>query len=160
MSSDSVTRHWPDLPYAAWKDTCSTLHLWTQIVGKIRLAYTPWLNHSWHVTLYCTARGLTTSLIPYRGRFFEIEFDFHDHRLLLRTSEGTHEEIALKPRTVADFYAAVIAALGKLDISVHVAELPCEFRTPSPSAAIKRTARMIRSTLTASGACWSKWTAC
>ena len=126
MSSDSVTRHWPDLPYAAWKDTCSTLHLWTQIVGKIRLAYTPWLNHSWHVTLYCTARGLTTSLIPYRGRFFEIEFDFHDNRLLLRTSEGTHEEIALKPRTVADFYAAVIAALGKLDISVHVAELPCE----------------------------------
>ena len=126
MSSNSITRHWPDLPYAAWKDTCSTLHLWTQIVGKIRLAYTPWLNHSWHVTLYCTARGLTTSLIPYRGRFFEIEFDFHDHQLVVRTSEGAHEEIALKPRTVAAFYAAVIAALGKLDISVRITELPCE----------------------------------
>jgi hypothetical protein len=126
MSSIGVTHHWPDLPYSAWKDTCSTLHLWTQIVGKIRLAYTPWLNHSWHVTLYCTARGLTTSLIPYSDRFFEIEFDFHDHQLLLRTSEGTHEEIALKPRTVAAFYAAVVAALGKLDISVHITELPCE----------------------------------
>jgi Family of unknown function (DUF5996) len=117
---------WPDLPYSAWKDTCSTLHLWTQIVGKVRLAYTPWLNHSWHVTLYCTARGLTTSLIPYRGRFFEIEFDFHEHQLVLRTSEGTEEKIALKSRTVAAFYTAVIAALEKLDISVRITELPCE----------------------------------
>jgi hypothetical protein len=75
--------HWPELPYAAWKDTCQTLHLWTQIVGKIRLVRTPWLNHSWHVTLYVTARGLTTSPIPDGARTFQIEFDFIDHVLWL-----------------------------------------------------------------------------
>src|ERR1700739_696358 len=84
MSDES----WPELPYAAWRDTCATLQLWTQIGGKIRLARTPWLNHSWHVTLYVTARGLTTSPIPDRARSFQIDFDFIDHVLRIATSAG------------------------------------------------------------------------
>ena len=80
---------WPDLPYPAWRETCTTLHLWTQIVGKIRLSQTPWLNHSWHVTLYVTARGLTTSPIPYGERAFQIDFDFIDHALRIETSDGS-----------------------------------------------------------------------
>ena len=87
----------PELPYAAWKDTCQTLQLWTQIVGKIRLARTPWLNHSWHVTLYVTARGLTTSPIPDGARTFQIDFDFVDHVLWLRTSDGHFRQVVLKP---------------------------------------------------------------
>ena len=92
---------WPELPYSEWKYTCSTLHLWTQIVGKVRLACTPWLNHSWHVTLYPTVRGLTTSLIPYKQRGFEMEFDLCQHQLVIATSDHDGERIALKPRTVA-----------------------------------------------------------
>src|SRR6266516_7480863 len=82
--------NWPELPYAAWKDTRDTLHLWTQIVGKIRLMQTPWLNHSWHVVLYVTARGLTTSPIPYREHTFQIDFDFIDHVLWVRTRSEEH----------------------------------------------------------------------
>src|SRR5215468_7257995 len=91
---------WPELPYKAWKETRETLHLWTQIVGKVRLALTPWLNHSWHVPLYVTARGLTTSPIPDAGDTFEIEFDFIDHFLRIVTSDGREKRIALEPRTV------------------------------------------------------------
>src|ERR1700732_5069165 len=101
----------PPLPYPAWRETCTTLHLWTQIVGKIRLSQTPWLNHSWHVTLYVTARGLTTSPIPYGDRTFELLFDFNAHALVIDVSSGASRRIALEPRTVADFYAAVMAAL-------------------------------------------------
>src|SRR5579862_2213471 len=97
---------WPELPYAAWKETCTTLQLWTQIVGKTRLALTPWLNHSWHVTLYVTARGLTTALIHGATCDFEIGFDFIDHALRIQTSDGRTESMALKPMTVADFFAA------------------------------------------------------
>jgi hypothetical protein len=79
---------WPDLPYPAWRETCATLHLWTQIVGKIRLSQTPWLNHSWQVPLYVTVRGLTTSPIPYGERAFQIDFDFIDHALRIETSDG------------------------------------------------------------------------
>ena len=117
---------WPDLPYAAWKETCATLHLWTQIVGKIRLARTPWLNHSWHVPLYVTARGLTTSPIPYGQRSFEIAFDFHEHVLDITTSGGARNRTALEPRTVADFYAMVMSGLDDLGIPVPINELPCE----------------------------------
>ncbi len=117
---------WPDLPYTAWKDTCSTLHLWTQIVGKIRLARAPWVNHSWHVPLYVSTRGLTTSPIPDGARAFEIEFDFIDHRLTIATSEGQRASVPLKPQAVADFYAAVMAALVKLGIDIAINELPCE----------------------------------
>src|SRR5690242_21274615 len=105
---------WPELPYTAWKDTCATLHLWTQIVGKTRLALTPWLNHSWHVTLYVTARGLTTSLISSKTADFEIAFDFVDHVILVRTSNGQTASAPLKAMTVADFYARYRTALAEL----------------------------------------------
>jgi len=123
---NSGSPSWPELPYAAWLDTCATLHLWTQIVGKIRLALTPWLNHSWHVTLYVTVRGLTTSTIPYGSRSFEIEFDFNQHVLVVHASDGAERRIALRPQPVADFYAGVMAALADLGIAVVIAEYPCE----------------------------------
>ncbi|MGA8712595.1 MAG: DUF5996 family protein [Roseiarcus sp.] len=117
---------WPELPYAAWKDTCDTLHLWTQIVGKIRLAQTPWLNHSWHVTLYVTARGLTTSPIPYRERAFQIDFDFVDHVLWVRTSEGSFRRLPLAPMPVVQFYADLIAAMAELGLDARIRTMPCE----------------------------------
>ena len=131
--ADSAAQ-WPELPYAAWKDTCQTLHLWTQIVGKIRLARTPWLNHSWHVTLYVTARGLTTSPIPDGARTFEIEFDFIDHVLWLRTSDGHFRQIVLKPMTVAEFYADVLHALSGLGIAVRINGTPNEIPDAIPFA--------------------------
>ena len=117
---------WPALPYAAWKDTRDTLHLWTQVVGKVRLALTPWLNHSWHVALYLTARGLTTSPIPWRGGSFQIDFDFIDHVLWLRTSDGQYRQIMLTPMPVAEFYASLMTALGELGITVELNTMPCE----------------------------------
>jgi Family of unknown function (DUF5996) len=120
------TTVWPELPYAQWRDTQATLQLWTQIVGKIRLAQTPWLNHSWHVTLYVTSRGLTTSPIPHGGRSFEIEFDFIAQQLVINVSDGGSRTIALEPRTVADFHTAVTTALNELGIPVRVNEYPCE----------------------------------
>ncbi len=95
---------WPSLSYAAWKDTYATLLLWTQIVGKIRLVQTPWVNHSWHVVYYVTARGLSTSPIRHGERVFQIDFDFIDHQLIIQTGEGEHRTLSLEPRTVADFY--------------------------------------------------------
>ena len=117
---------WPELPLSAWKDTYATLHLWTQIVGKIRLAQTPWLNHSWHVVLYVTSRGLTTSPIPYRDRTFELEFDFLDHKLRASASDGGQKEIGLFPRSVADFYAEIMRSLTALGLEVRINELPNE----------------------------------
>ena len=96
---------WPSLPLEEWRDTYATLHMWAQIVGKIRLAQTPWVNHSWHVTLYVTARGLTTSPIPHGTRTFEIRFDFIDHQLLIDAATVRIARCALVPRTVAEFYA-------------------------------------------------------
>jgi hypothetical protein len=124
--TDSRDLSWPELAYAHWSDTCSTLQLWTQIVGKIRLAQTPWLNHSWHVPLYVTARGLTTSPIPYRSRIFEIQFDFIDQVLAIDVSDGTDRKLALQPQCVADFYQAVLAALAELGIAVPINDYPCE----------------------------------
>ena len=117
---------WPELPYAAWKDTCATLHLWTQIVGKVRLALTPWLNHSWHVTLYVTARGLSTGPMPADGRELEIEFDFLDHVLWLRTTYGHFRQIMLRPVSVAEFYGEVMHALAALGVAVRINEMPSE----------------------------------
>jgi hypothetical protein len=134
MSTPSTAESWPELPYAAWKDTCQTLQLWTQIVGKIRLARTPWLNHSWHVTLYVTARGLTTSPIPDGARNFEIEFDFIDHVLWLRTSDGHFRQIMLRPMTVAEFYADVRHALAELGIAVTINGKPNEIPDAIPFA--------------------------
>ncbi len=121
-----VNPAWPELPYEAWRETCATLHLWTQIVGKVRIARTPWLNHSWHATLYVTDRGLTTSPIPHVGQSFEISFDFIAHELDIRTSAGARRTIELRPRTVADFYAAVMTALDELAVPVRIKERPCE----------------------------------
>src|SRR5664280_1081680 len=108
---------WPELPYAAWADTAATLQLWTQVVGKIRLARTPWLNHSWHVALYVTARGLTTGPIPDGARSFQIDFDFLDHVLWVRTSDGHFRQLPLAPMPVAEFYAGVMIALQQLGIA-------------------------------------------
>ncbi len=127
MNSPQTEREpWPDLPYERWRDTCVTFQLWTQIVGKIRLALTPWLNHSWHVTLYVTARGLTTSPIPYGQRVFQITFDFIDHQLRIETSDGAQRQLPLRPQAVADFYATQIAALAELGITVTINEWPNE----------------------------------
>jgi len=128
------TTAWPELPYAAWQDTCSTLHLWTQIVGKIRLARTPWVNHGWHVPLYVTARGLTTSPIPFEQRYFEIAFDFIDHVLRIDVSDGARSTIALRPQSVADFLAAVMKELGGLGIAVAISKHPCEIPNAVPFA--------------------------
>lgn len=117
---------WPELPYAAWKDTCATLQLWTQIIGKTRLALTPWLNHSWHATLYVTARGLSTSLINGTDRDFEIAFDFVDHALRIATSNGQTASITLKPMTVAEFFQSYRSALSSLGIDVQVDGTPNE----------------------------------
>jgi len=120
------TERWPALPYAAWADTAATLHLWTQVVGKIRLALTPWLNHSWHVALYVTARGLTTSPIPYGTRSFQIDFDFLDHVLWVRASDGQFRQLMLTAKPVAEFYADVMIALRELGIAVALRTMPCE----------------------------------
>ncbi len=121
---------WPDLPTAAWSETCATLHLFTQVVGKVRLSRAPWLNHSWHVTLYVTARGLTTSPIPDRARIFEIEFDFIDHALRIGASDGGTRQFALSGHSVASFYAATCAALAELGIHVAIDEMPNELPDP------------------------------
>jgi hypothetical protein len=123
---------WPALPYESWKDSCATLHLWTQIVGKIRLALSPWINHSWHVTLYVTPRGLTTSAIPYDGRAFQIDFDFIDHALLIQASDGGWRRLALEPRSVAEFHDALMATLADLDIHVQIHGCPNEVPDPIP----------------------------
>ncbi len=121
---------WGPLPYAEWQDTCTTLHLWTQIVGKVRLAQTPWINHSWHATLYVTMRGLTTSPIAYGNRAFEIDFDFTDHRLVIRNTEGAERSVPLRPQTVADFYGEVMAALGDIGMPVKIHPVPNELPDP------------------------------
>jgi hypothetical protein len=123
MPTDS---RWPELPYDAWKDTAATLQLWTQIAVKIRLALTPWLNHSWHVALYVTARGLTTGPMPADDRMLQIDFDFIDHVLWLRSSDGQFRQIMLKPTPVAEFYADVMIALKELGIAVKISTMPCE----------------------------------
>jgi hypothetical protein len=122
---------WPELPFITWAETAATLQLWTQVVGKIRLARTPWLNHSWHVTLYVSARGLTTGPIPDGGRTFQIDFDFIDHVLWLRTSDGQYRQVMLTSTTekgvsVAKFYGEVMAALRDLGIDVTINTMPCE----------------------------------
>jgi hypothetical protein len=123
ITNDAV---WPELPYAAWQNTYATLHLWTQIVGKVRLELTPWLNHSWHVTLYVTARGLGTGPIPLDGRDLAIEFDFNDHVLWLRTTDGHFRQVMLRPVAVAEFHAEVMAALAELGVAVRINEMPNE----------------------------------
>ncbi len=126
MAEESREQIWPSLDYAAWRETCATLQLWTQIAGKIRLALGPWINHSWGVTLYVTSRGLTTSLIPYGTRAFEIEFDFIRHQLGISTTEGDERAIRLQPQTVASFYREVMSKLRELAIEVQIGMRPNE----------------------------------
>jgi hypothetical protein len=123
---------WPPLPYAAWEDTCDTLHLWTQIVGKTRMVLTPPVNHWWHVPLYVTPRGLSTSVIPYGAFTFEVEFDFLAHYLAVRTSGGATRSLRLYPRSVADFYAEYMESLRALAIQVKIDPVPAEFDDPTP----------------------------
>jgi hypothetical protein len=123
---------WPELPYAAWSDTCSTLHLWTQVIGKIRLAQTPWLNHSWHVPLYLSARGLTTSPISYGTRAFEMQFDFIAHELAIKVSDGQGRRLPLRPRTVAEFYTETLRLLSELGIEIAINQLPSEIADAVP----------------------------
>ena len=123
---------WPDLPLAAWSEACDTLHLWTQIVGKVRIALTPLVNHWWNATLHVTSRGLAAQAMPYRGRSLDIVFDFLAHRLIIETSDGGRDEIALRPMTVADFYTTFMAALRRLDIDVQIWTMPGEIENAIP----------------------------
>ena len=123
---------WPALPFNEWRDTAATLHMWTQIVGKIRLVQTPWLNHSWHVTLYVTPRGMTTGAIPHGDRTFSIEFDFIAHELHIRTCEGGVESIRLEPQDTADFYCSVMSSLELLGYPVAINTTPNEIEDAIP----------------------------
>ena len=124
------TKAWPTLPLGAWRDTCATLHRWTQVVGKVRLALAPRINHWWQVPLYVTARGLTTSPIPYGTRSFQIDFDFIAHRLMIVVSDGAVEGFALRPLSVAEFHRALMARLRALGIEVHIWTMPVEIAGP------------------------------
>jgi hypothetical protein len=121
---------WPELSYPVWRDTAATLQLWTQIVGKIRLALSPWLNHGWHVPLYVSARGLGTSPIPVGHEILELEFDFISHLLRVRTSSGEERELPLQPQSVADFYSRILAILNDIRIEVSINEMPNEVADP------------------------------
>jgi hypothetical protein len=123
---------WPALPFAEWADTAATLHMWTQIVGKIRMEFTPWTNHSWHVTLYLTSRGLTTSPIPHGSRTFEIRFDFIDHNLRILTSDDEKGGLKLRACSVADFYRELTNTLREIGILVKINLLPNEITDPIP----------------------------
>ena len=121
---------WPSLPLEAWSDTCTTLHMWTQIVGKIRLAQSPWINHSWHVTLYLTTRGLTTSPIPYGTRTFQLDFDFIGHQVVVQSSDGGTAGLPLQPQSVAAFYRRLMEEMAKLDLRVDIHKRPNEVPDP------------------------------
>jgi len=129
---NGTSHSWLALPFAEWKDTAITLHMWTQIVGKIRLTLSPWTNHSWHVALYVTARGLTTSPIPHGSHTFGIQFDFIDHQLLIDKSDGTRRTIPLKPQSVAEFYGTVMKTLSDLELPVTINTMPNEIENPIP----------------------------
>jgi hypothetical protein len=121
-----IAEAWPSLPFAAWRDTRATLHLWTQVVGKIRLAQAPLVNHWWQVPLYVTARGLTTSPMPWSTRTFQIDFDFVDHRLVIAVNDGATAVLSLEPRSVADFHRELMARLASLGVPVKIWSMPVE----------------------------------
>ena len=127
---NGASNQWAPLPFAEWKDTAITLHMWTQIVGKIRLTLSPWTNHSWHVTLYVTSRGLTTSPIPHGTSTFEIRFDFIDHELRILKSDGAVRVFKLRPQPVAKFYREVMNALAEMKLPVTINTTPNEIENP------------------------------
>jgi hypothetical protein len=128
----SATTAWPSLPLEEWRDTYATLHMWTQVIGKIRLAQAPLINHWWEVPLYVTCRGLSTSPIPFGTRTFQIDFDFIDHRLTIQTSDGASESLLLQPMSVAAFYATVMERMQALGLPVHIWTMPVEIPDPIP----------------------------
>jgi hypothetical protein len=130
--SDVSLEAWPSLPLEAWSETYGTLHLWTQIVGKIRLTQSPWVNHSWHSTLYVTARGLTTSPVPYGTRMFQIDFDFVDHRLIVQSTDGGTGGFPLESQPVAAFYALLMVEMSKLDLYAKIRKKPNEVADAVP----------------------------
>lgn len=133
MDAPTVFREtWPGLPLEAWSETFATLHLWTQIVGKIRLVQSPWINHSWHTTLYVTARGLTTSLIPYGTRTFQIDFDFISHMLVIQTGDVDAGGFLLQAQSVAAFYRRLMAEMDRLELHVKLHAIPSEVADPVP----------------------------
>jgi len=117
---------WPEISYDSWRETAITLQLWAQIVGKIRLAQTPWVNHGWHVAFYVTTRGITTSPIPVGTEILEIEFDFINHRLIARTSRGAEHDLPLRPQTVASFYRSFTEMLASLGVAIKIYDMPSE----------------------------------
>ena len=127
-----VVDHWPALPFEQWRETANTLHMWTQIVGKIRLTQSPWLNHSWHVTLYVTPRGMTTGSIPHGQRTFSIDFDFIDHQLIVRSCDGDVVTLALEAQDTADFYHALMTSLDSIGLPVTINKKPNEVEKPIP----------------------------
>ena len=125
-----LSQAWPSLPLEAWSETCATLHMWIQIVGKIRLAQSPWVNHCWHCTLYVTARGLTTSPVPHGSRTFQIDFDFISHRLTVLSSDGLTGGVTLEPQSVATFHTRLMAEMDRLDLHVRIDRKPNEVPDP------------------------------
>lgn len=133
MQNDALDQQpWPVIQFNDWKDTLATVHLWTQIVGKVRLRKMPWLNHSWHVTLYVSPSGLTTGSMPYQHGIFQIEFDFVVHQLIITASTGRKETVELRPRSVADFYKELFEKLELLNIDVDIYSVPCELEQAIP----------------------------
>jgi len=130
--ASSLADRWPELPLAAWRDTRDTVHLWTQVVGKIALTLTPWLNHSWHVAFYVTAHGLTTSPMPYDGGSLTIEFDFIEHVVWLRLSNGDFRKVVMRPVSVAEFYVEMGIALSELGLFFTINPMPCEISGAIP----------------------------
>jgi len=125
-----TTNTWPELILEEWQDSLATLHMWTQVVGKIRMEQTPLINHWWNVTLYVSARGLTTSAMPYQDRLFEIEFDFVDHNLRIKCSDGASKTLPLRPQTVASFYQETMAAMHELGLDIKIWPMPVEIPDP------------------------------
>jgi hypothetical protein len=132
MQVNSEQERLPELPFDSWSDTQATLHMWTQVVGKVRLSLSPLVNHWWNVPLYVTARGLTTSPMPYGDRVLEIIFDFTDHQLLIDTSDGVVRKLPLKPQSVADFYRSLMAVLAELHVPAKIWTMQQEVPTPIP----------------------------
>lgn len=131
-TSAAQQESWPSLPLEAWADTCATLHMWTQIVGKIRLAQTPLVNHWWNVPLYVSPRGLTTTAMPYEDILFEMEFDFLDHKLRINCSNGSNNTVALEPKSVAVFYEQTMKALRDMGLKIQIWKMPVEIPDPIP----------------------------
>jgi hypothetical protein len=132
MHGNGEADDWPELPFTEWKDTAATLHMWLQMVGKIRVACVPWVNHQWHVTLHLTSRGLTSRPIPWKGRTFQIDFDFVDHQVSISVSDGQRDQLDLKPISVAHFFHELMTKLKGMGIAVTIHGVPNEVPDPIP----------------------------